>query len=94
MADRLRMVQWLGFAAVLYAASMLVGFLGVEPGSQWALIQTLCWKLGNVTVAGYVGYKLDVHAFRKHITPYSNGQEQIRRAIIIAAAMLAVGMGL
>lgn len=87
MRDKFRMIQWLGFAAVFYGAAMFI--FGSQPQ-----LQTLCWKLGNVTIAGFVGYHIDVHAFRRHITPYSNGLDQIRRAIIVAAAMLSVSLGL
>ncbi len=87
MSERFRMLQWLAAAAFFYGVALLV--FSTQPQ-----LQTLCWKLGNVTIASYVGYKVDVHAFRKHIEAYSPGLEQIRRAIIIAAAMLAIGLGL
>lgn len=87
MSDKFRMIQWLGFAGIFYALAMWA--FGGQPQ-----LQTLCWKLGNLTVASFAGYHIDVHAFRKHITPYSTGVEQIRRAIIMAAAMLSVSLGL
>ncbi len=87
MADKLRMAQWLALAVFFYALALAV--FGSQPQ-----LQTLCWKLGNLTVAAFVGYKIDVHAFRRRITPESSGSEQMRRAIVMAAAMLAVAMGL
>ena len=86
-SERFRMVQWLALAALFYGLALLA--FGSQPQ-----LQTLCWKLGNVTIAAYVGYKIDVHASRKRITPFSSDGEYIRRSIIMAAAMLAVGMGL
>ncbi len=88
MKDKFRMVQWLLFAAFFYALALLA--FGSQPQ-----LQTLCWKLGNVTVAGFVGYKLDIHAF-KSVWKGNTGSDlwQIRRAIVMAAAMLAVSTGL
>jgi len=87
MSDKLRMAQWLALAALFYGLALTV--FGGQPQ-----LQTLAWKLGNVTVAAWVGYWLDRRAFRLPITPKSPGLEQIRRAIIMAAAMLAVSLGL
>lgn len=83
--DRARMLQWLAAAIVLYALAMMI----VQPQIQVAL-----WKSGNVTLAAWLGYQIDRQAF-----PYERCKEglhncQIRRAIIIAAAMLAIGLGL
>lgn len=87
MTDKLRMIQWLALAALFYGLALLV--FGGQPQ-----LQTIFLKLGNITIAAFVGYKLDIHAFRKRITPFSSELEQIRRAIIMAAAMLAVSLGL
>ncbi|MGP1675941.1 MAG: putative holin [Burkholderiales bacterium] len=87
MNDKFRMIQWLAIAAVFYALALTV--FAAQPQ-----LQTLAWKLGNVTVAGFVGYWIDRRAFRKAITPYSPPLEQIRRAVIMAAAMLSVSLGL
>lgn len=88
MSDKFRMVHWLGFAAVFYGAAMLV--FGSQPQ-----LQTLCWKLGNLTVASFAGYWIDRNLFSEsRVHSYSSPFLQIRRAIIVAAAMLAVGMGL
>ena len=55
-ADKLRMVHWLALAVVFYALALWV--FGGEPQ-----LQTLCWKLGNLTVAGFMGYWLDRNVF-------------------------------
>lgn len=85
-SNKLRMAQWLLFAAIFYGIAMYISM---------PQIQTLCWKLGNVTVAAFVGYWIDRRAFyKKRLTGESVPTEEIRRAIIIAAAMLAVSLGL
>lgn len=83
--DKLRMVQWLIAAIMLYTAAMMV----TQPQ-----IQTALWKAGNVTLAAWLGYIIDRTAY-----PYERCKEnmascQLRRSIIMAAAMLAMGLGL
>ena len=61
------MVQWLALAVVFYSLALWV--FGWQPQ-----LQTLCWKLGNLTVAGFMGYWLDrtvfyVHAARRGDEP-------------------------
>jgi hypothetical protein len=86
--DKLRMIEWLLIAAALYAGCIALRTLGIEPQ-----VQVVLWKLANLTVAAHVGYWMDRRAF-KRILVTSSGHEQIRRSIIMAAAMLTVGMGL
>jgi len=50
VGDRLRMVEWLALAIVFYALALYV--FGGQPQ-----LQTLCWKLGNLTIAGFMGYQ-------------------------------------
>lgn len=86
--DKLRMAQWLLIAAMLYGTALYI--FGDHPQ-----LQTLGWKLGNLTVAAFAGYWIDRRAFDGlRMTSYSPPLQQIRRAIIIAAAMLTVGLGL
>ncbi|HDR9868465.1 TPA: hypothetical protein QDE31_01575 [Burkholderia cenocepacia] len=87
-ADKLRMIEWLMIAAALYAGCIALRTLGIEPQ-----VQVVLWKLANLTVAAHVGYWMDRRAF-KRILATSHPHEQIRRSIIMAAAMLTVGMGL
>jgi hypothetical protein len=88
IADKFRMFQWLALALVFYGLALYV--FGAEPQ-----LQTLCWKLGNLTVAGFMGYWLDRCAFwYSRLDALSNPLLHIRRAVIMAAAMLAVAMGL
>jgi hypothetical protein len=89
MGDKFRMVEWLVIAAVFYVLALEV-FSGEQPQ-----LQTLFWKLGNVTVASFLGYLIDRRAF-----PYARVAVDspplwfIRRAIIMAATMLTIGLGL
>ena len=85
-ADKFRMVQWLAIAAALYAIALWIS----QPQ-----IQTALWKLGNVTVAAFVGYWIDRRAFWfARLDHNSQPLLHLRRAIIMAAAMLAVALGL
>ena len=88
MKDKFRMSQWLLLAVVFYATALWV--FGDQPQ-----LQTLAWKLGNLTVASFVGYWIDRRAFMDaRLDPHSPPLLQMRRAMIMAAAMLAVAMGL
>lgn len=89
MLDRMRMLEWGVLAAAFYGLCILLRTYGLEPQ-----VQVVLWKLGNVMVAAHVGYWIDRAGFRIRITPDAPPLEQIRRAIIIAATMLAVGLGL
>ena len=79
------MAQWLLLAVIFYTLAQVITL---------AQAQTVLFKLGNVTLAAFVGFWIDRHAFRKAITDTSTDMEYIRRAIIIAAAMLAISLGL
>lgn len=84
--DKLRMMQWLIISALLYTAAMLI------PNPQ---LQIVTWKAGHLTIAAFVGYWIDRGAFiESRITYHSPALLQIRRAIIIGAAMLATAMGM
>lgn len=83
--DKARMLQWLIVAIVLYAIAMAV----TQPQ-----IQTALWKCGNVTMAAWLGYMIDRHAFYYERCMENNHMCQMRRAIIMAATMLAIGLGL
>jgi hypothetical protein len=87
--DLARMFDWLAWAIACYVAVLLLRFADLAPQ-----VQTVLWKLGNLTVAAYAGYWIDRRAFRMRIDLTSQPLEQLRRAIIMAAAMLAVALGL
>lgn len=87
--DKIRMIEWLLMAAFFYAAAIVLLKLGVS-----GPIQTVAWKLGHVTLGGYLGYRIDRAGFRDRITLASPPLLQIRRAIIMFAAMYTLGAGL
>jgi hypothetical protein len=87
--DLARMFDWLAWAAACYLAVLLLRAADLAPQ-----LQTVLWKLGNLTVAAYAGYWIDRRAFRMRIDDTSPPLEQLRRAIVMAAAMLAVALGL
>lgn len=88
MKDKFRMAQWLALAAVFYGLALTV--FGSQPQ-----LQTLCWKIGNLTVASFIGYWIDRRAFMDaRLDPNSPPLLQVRRAIIMTAAMLSVAVGL
>jgi drug/metabolite transporter (DMT)-like permease len=84
-----RMLDWLVWALCFHLAAILLRTFSLEPQ-----IQTVLWKLGNLTLAAYAGYWIDRRTFRMRVDSATPAPEQIRRAIIVAAAMIAVGLGL
>lgn len=84
-----RMSDWLVWALLAYTICITLRTYQIEPQ-----VQIVLWKLGNLTVASYVGYWIDRRAFRTRIYDDATTFEQLRRAIIIGCAMLSVGLGL
>ncbi|MDQ2822441.1 MAG: putative holin [Pseudomonadota bacterium] len=87
--DKTRMINWLMVAAFFYAVAYAM--FSAEVSGPF---QTLFWKLGHVTLGGYVGYRLDRAAFRDRITPLTPPLLMIRRAIVMVGAMYVLGMGM
>ncbi len=95
VADRFRMFQWLMLSIVVYfLASVLGDMTGATDAGLYPRLQTVLWKVGHLNLAAFLGYWIDRRAFRIRIDAASPAMEHIRRAIIIAAAMLAYGMAL
>ena len=84
MKDWNRMLAWVAISAIFYAAALTF----VDP-----VLQTLALKLGNVTLAGNVGYWLSRTALGR-VYQESSAQEKVARAIIMGAAMIAVALGM
>lgn len=84
----LRMLDWLVWAVVAYLICFILRAYDMEPQ-----VQTVMWKLGNATVAAYVGYWIDRRAFSR-LSDTNDSIDGVRRAIVMAAAMLTVGLGL
>lgn len=83
------MFEWLAVALWLFAAAGLMSTLGIR-----GPFQTLVWKLGLVTLGGFVGYRLDRAAFRDRISIDSPPLIMIRRAIIMLASIYGLGAAL
>lgn len=88
MKDLMRMAEWLVVSGVLYGVCFALRAFDLAPQ-----LQVVLWKLGNMTIAGHVGYWMDRRAFTR-IVADSGVHEQLRRAIVIGAAMLSVALGL
>lgn len=93
--DKLRIWPWLclAFAFIAIVAVVAPYQLGV-----------LAWSLSKLSLGAYLGYWVDrsifhycrPHAFLEHNTsvpPAVFAASMIRRALIIAAAILALGLG-
>lgn len=95
--DKFRMAQWLLLSVLAYVIAGLLAGVAV-PNSDSGLyprLQAILWKCGHLNLAAYIGYWIDRRAFHElRITLSSTPGEQIRRAIIIGATMLAFGMAL
>lgn len=87
--NRTRMIEWLLLAVSFYMGSMLMYRFGVLPE-----MQGIGRKLGHITVAAYLGYWIDRHLYRDRLTRNTPAILHIRRAVIVAACILAVAMGL
>lgn len=90
-----RMAQWLLLSLLAYAvAAVLADVITPEGNGLYPRLQTVLWKVGHLNLAAYIGYMLDRNAFRDRIEYSSHPLKHIRRAIIIAATMLAFGLAL
>jgi hypothetical protein len=93
--DKTRMSQWLLLSLLAYCIASTLSMVPDEGGSGiWPRAQTVLWKVGHLNLAAYLGYWIDRNAFRDRIdrmTPYLG---HMRRAIIMAATMIAFGMAL
>lgn len=87
--DKVRMLNWLLVAALFYAVAYAMFWADVT-----GPFQTLAWKLGHVTLGGFVGYRLDRAAFRDRVTPMTPPLVMLRRAIVMVGAMYVLGVGM
>jgi hypothetical protein len=88
--NHFRMSHWFLFAVIFYGIAIALTQSEILPQ-----LQVISWKLGHETIASYFGYWIDRSAFNQsRLNEESPPLLQIRRAIIIGAAMLAVAMGL
>lgn len=88
-AGTFRMFQWLLISLTLYVLAVVLAKAELLPQ-----VQTMSWKLGHETIAAFMGYWIDRSMFRDRMGADTPPLLQIRRAVIIAATMLAVAMGM
>jgi hypothetical protein len=87
MVKKLRMFSFLWLGLALHAAAFATHDI--------QNVSTLFWKLGNAAYGAFLGYWIDRHSFPEaRITTLTPPLWQIRRALIQAAAILAVCLGL
>jgi hypothetical protein len=88
--DKLRMFQWVVIASALYFTAAQLARHELLPQ-----LQVVLWKLGHITLAAFTGYWIDRQAFhRSRLDSQSEAGSEVRRAIVIGAAMLAIAMGM
>ena len=87
-SNLMRMAHYLVLGALMI---FLAWCFSVNP--ETGKLSVLFWKLGCATLAAYLGYWLDRHLFTR-ISADSPPLTHIRRAIVVAACIIAVSMGL
>jgi hypothetical protein len=93
--EKTRMLQWLVLSLLAYGlAALLAAVPGPTDAGQVPRVQAVLWKVGHLNLAAYIGFWVDKHAFRDRIDPDTNALFHIRRAIVIAAAMIGFGLAL
>jgi hypothetical protein len=90
--DKTRMSQWLLLSLLAYVVAAILAGMGDE--GMYPRAQTVLWKVGHLNLAAYLGYWIDRNAFRDRLDPMTPYLGHIRRAIIMAATMIAFGMAL
>lgn len=89
-SDIMRMFQWLLFSAFCYGMAQTLTAIEL-----WPQIQVVFWKVGHLAIGANLGYWVDRCAFKgNRITVSSPPMDGLRRALIIAAAMLAISGGM
>lgn len=101
LADKARMLQWLLLALLAYLIAMLLAQMpAATDAGMLPRLQVVLWKIGHLTLSAWVGYWIDRAAFPGGRLPDNDFQMRapdlfyIRRAIVIAATMLAFGMAI
>jgi hypothetical protein len=80
------MLPWALLALLFYTVAL------ATPQPQ---IQTLLWKIGHITLGANVGYWIDRTAFQDRLEPGTTDPiRALSRAIVVAAAILGLSLGL
>lgn len=89
--DKLRMAQWLFFAALFYGIAAYAAFTGIP---EFRAPGVVAQRLGHITLGAFVGYWIDRNAFK--FAPRGEDGDRygsLRRAAIISASILAISTG-
>lgn len=90
-----RMLHWLTLSIVIYCIASVMGMVPSDsPGGLMPRAQAVLWKIGHLNIAAFLGYWFDRSAFRDRLHEYSPALLHMRRAIIIAAALIAMALAL
>lgn len=84
-----RMLNWLLSAFVLYGIAFALNYFRISEAGA-----SLFYKFGHVTVAGFLGYRLDRSLFRDRMCNNTEPLKQLRRAILVGAVVLSISIGL
>ena len=84
--NRLRMVQWLLLAAMMYVAAILL--------KDMPQVSTGLWKAGHITSGAYLGYWIDRHLYGRMLVVEGSSARLLSRAIVIAACVIGMAFGL
>lgn len=89
ISDSLRMSDWLLSACAWFAINFFAESFGIP-----ATIRDLSWKLGIVSLSGYMGSRLDRRLFGKYDSEASTDGRKLCRAITVGSFLLAVSLAL
>lgn len=89
LSDSLRMSDWLLSAFAWFAVNFFAESLGIP-----ATIRDLSWKLGIVSLSGYMGFRLDRRLFGKYDDVTATEGRKVCRALVVGSFLLAVSLAL
>lgn len=87
--EQIRMLNWVYITLLLYGLAFLCNHLQLPVS-----VATLFYKFGHVSVAAFIGYRIDRAIFGDRIGPESPPIRLLARALIVTGAMLSISMGL
>lgn len=87
--EKIRMLNWIYITALVYGLAFLFNYIAAP-----VALAAIFYKLGNVSVAAFIGYRIDRAIFGDRIGPDTPPLRQLSRALIVTGAMLSISMGL
>lgn len=89
MNNPFRMTDWLVSSMGWFLINIFAESLDI-PGA----IRDLAWKLGVVSLSGYIGFRLDRRLFGKYELDTASEGRKLCRAITVVGFLLAVALAL